>query len=249
VKVLGGKAFRAPSIYELEYQDGCTSQVRPASLDPESIYSAEVEIEQRLSPRWTALVAGFGTFADDLIVLGTTDGSRIPACGGNPSPAQYKNSADEALTLGGEAELRRDWRRGWMASASYSIQRTRSVNGPELSRAGDRQVPNSPAHLAALRVAAPVVPRAITAMTRISLEGPRWDRNDTASDPAQRATDPAVLWDVALSGRAERLHVNWVLGLYNALDWRWGVPVSREFRQRTIPQNGRTLLLSANLEY
>jgi outer membrane cobalamin receptor len=249
VKVIGSKAFRAPSIYELEYQDGCTSQVRPASLDPESIYSAEIEVMQRVSPRWTALVAGYGTFADDLIILGTADGTRFPECDDNLAPAQYRNSTDEVLTLGGEAEVRREWRQGWMASASYSVQRTRAADGFDVGDPTGRHVPNSPAHLAALRMAAPVVPRALTVMTRLSFEGSRWDRHDTPGDPAQRATAPAVLWDLALSGRTERIPARWVLGLYNAFDWRWEVPVSREFRQRTVPQNGRTLLLSADVEY
>ena len=40
-----------------------------------------------------------------------------------------------------------------------------------------------------------------------------------------------------------------LLGLYNALDWRYSLPASREFRQSAIPQNGRTLLLSVALDY
>jgi outer membrane receptor protein involved in Fe transport len=41
--------------------------------------------------------------------------------------------------------------------------------------------------------------------------------------------------------------VDWALGLYNAFDYSYSLPVSSEFVQRTVPQSGRTLLLSAEL--
>jgi outer membrane receptor protein involved in Fe transport len=111
-------------------------------------------------------------------------------------------------------------------------------------------VPNAPEHLFALRAAAPVVPGLFVASTRVSVEGPRWDRHDRAADPAQQQTDAALLWDVVLSGRAERWGLRYNLGVYNVFDWRYSTPVSTEFGALTaVPQNGRTFLASASVEY
>jgi hypothetical protein len=33
------------------------------------------------------------------------------------------------------------------------------------------------------------------------------------------------------------------------MDWRYSLPVSAEFRQRTMPQSGRTFLASAGLKW
>jgi hypothetical protein len=78
-------------------------------------------------------------------------------------------------------------------------------------------------------------------MNRITLEGPRPDRNDREGpdEPAQRDTPAAILWDIVFSGAEPRWGLSYALGVYNAFDTRWSVPVSTEFRQTTMPQSGR----------
>ena len=49
------------------------------------------------------------------------------------------------------------------------------------------------------------------------------------------------------SAHEQRWGLGYSLGIYNAFDWQYSLPVSREFRQRSILQNGRTLLLSLEL--
>ena len=46
-KFIAGKAFRAPSIYELHYIDGGYTQIPSPHLDPESMYSVEIEHAHR----------------------------------------------------------------------------------------------------------------------------------------------------------------------------------------------------------
>lgn len=238
LKVMGGSAFRAPSIYELYYQG--TTQAVSEGLRPERIYSGEVEFSHRITSTWTALVSGYGNYIENLIAL------REITRGGNTLD-QYQNTDAPVLTLGAEAELRREWRQGWALSAAYSFQRSQYL-GASATRL--RQVPNAPEHLFSLRASVPVVPALFLASTRVSVEGPRWDRNDRASDPAQQQTGAAFLWDVVLSGRAERWGVRYNLGVYNVFDWRYSVPVSTEFGALTaVPQNGRTFLASALVEY
>jgi outer membrane receptor protein involved in Fe transport len=53
---------------------------------------------------------------------------------------------------------------------------------------------------------------------------------------------------VTPEGRA-RPSIDWALGVYNVADYRYSAPVSAEFVQRSIPQSGRTLLVSADLTF
>ncbi len=112
-----------------------------------------------------------------------------------------------------------------------------------------REVPNAPTQLASVKGAVPILSRMLTAMTRVTVEGPRFDRNDSIDDPAQQKTDPAVIWDLVLSGVEPRWQVRYALGVYNVFDWRWFAPVSTEFRQDFMIQNGRTLLASASVAF
>jgi len=42
--------------------------------------------------------------------------------------------------------------------------------------------------------------------------------------------------------------VHYAFGVYNAFDWRYSVPVSSEFVQRTMPQSGRSFMASLDLK-
>jgi len=255
VKVLAGQAFRAPSIYELYYTSA--PQYANASLRPEHVTSIEVEYTHRFTPTVTALAAVYGNVITDLIAQRAYGGQ-------NPDGSynySYQNTAAPVETLGAEAEVRREWKDGWMVAASYAYQRSKYVvESPSLGdlvsqkqNGAYREVANAPEHLASLTGAAPLLARALMASTRLTVNGARWDRNDQPFDPKtgqptppQGHTEPVVLWDVVLSGTEQRLGLSWAFGVYNAFDWRWSVPVSPEFVQTTIPQSGRTFLATAS---
>jgi outer membrane receptor for ferrienterochelin and colicin len=256
LKIMGGKAFRAPSIYELSYNDGGNTQVASPNLKPESIYSGEIEFSHRFSPTVSTVVSAYGNVVDGLIL--TRGGTAADPMTMTPAGLlHYENSTAPVLTLGGEAEIRRDWRQGWMLSVSYSAQHSRYLPSNSLSdvfgsseNAAFRRVPNAPEQLASFRGAAPLLSRALLATTRISIEGPRFDRHDESDDPVpQGTTDTAVIWDFILSGEEQRWGLRYSFGLYNAFDWRYTVPVSNEFRQNTIVQNGRTVLATVNAQF
>ncbi len=242
LKLMAGRAFRVPSIYELYYNDGGQTQEAAPGLLPETVWSGEVEFSHRIGTTWTALVSTYANYLDNLIALRESTA--------NPALIHYENTREPVLTIGGEAELRREWRQGWMVSASYSFQRSRYIadttGGPQDAM---REVPNAPEHLFSMRAAVPVVPELFTLMSRLTVEGPRWDRNDRGTDPAQGRTGPGVVWDVVLSGRAERWGVRYAVGVYNLFDWRYVTPVSGEFdeRLRSMPQLGRSFLFSATV--
>jgi hypothetical protein len=58
-----------------------------------------------------------------------------------------------------------------------------------------------------------------------------------------------VVWGIVLSGEEKRYGLHYAFGLYNAFNWRYRIPVSPEFTQRTIEQSGRTVLASLDLAF
>ena len=87
-----------------------------------------------------------------------------------------------------------------MFGVSYSLQKARYLND-----ANRRQVPNSPLHLASAKGAAPILGRALMLMTRISVEGPRFDNNDRNVDlegnPVDYQTGPVVWGQPGTNGQ------------------------------------------------
>lgn len=232
LKIMAGKAFRAPSVYELYYSS--STQIPSNGLKPEQIFSGEVEFTHRISPTVLATIAGYGNYVSRLIELRYIDATIN----------QYANSDAPVFVLGGEAEVRREWRAGWMVAASASVQKARYLDDPSL-----RDVPNSPDVLGSVKGAVPIIGRSLMGMTRVTLEGPRPDRNVRTTDPPQGTTDAGVIWDLVLSGEAEKLGVRYNLGVYNLMDWKYDVVPSGEFRQRTLVQNGRTALASVTVSF
>lgn len=252
VKIMGGKAFRAPSIYELFNQAGGGQKISQG-LEPENLYSVEVEYSHRFSTNVVGTIAVYSNYIQNLIAL-----RDLPDATPQTPSYAYQNSKAPVGTLGGEVELRREWKEGWMVSASYSLQKSRylksSAIGDILSFAPARdlrEVPNSPNHLASVKGGVPIIGRALILMNRITVEGPRPDRNDAAGPglPPQLSTPPSVLWDIVFSGGEPRWGLQYAIGIYNAFDARWSVPVSAEFRQTTMPQNGRTFLATGALTF
>jgi outer membrane receptor for ferrienterochelin and colicin len=245
-KLLGGKAFRAPSVYELYYNDAGITQLPSPGLNPESIYSVEIEHSHEVSPTVTAIAATYANYVTSLIA---TRGG-----GSSVDPLYYANSSNPLLTLGVELGVRREWRQGWMVSATVGYQRSLFLESESaddlfgLNDASDlRRVENSPEAQASIKGAVPLLSRAATLASRLSFEGLRYDAFERETDSPQQSNDPALLWDVVFSAQEQRSKLSYSIGIYNAFDWQYSWPVSREFRQRSILQNGRTLLLSLEL--
>jgi outer membrane receptor protein involved in Fe transport len=254
LKLLFGKAFRAPSVYELYFQQPGVQMANHA-LSPESMYSVEAELSHRFSATWQGLVSVYENVITDLIAQNPVTDSA-----GQPE-VEYTNTTTPVGTVGGEAEIRKEWKDGWMVSASYSYAHSVYLKdgslGSILSLAHDdarREVPNAPEHLGSIRGGAPILGRALMAMTRLSFASGRYDIHDVQStaaspQPPQTQTSGAAIWDVMLSGAEPRLHVRYSLGLYNLFDWRYSVPVSGEFVQTSIVQNGRTVMAAAYVDF
>ncbi len=232
LKLMFGRAFRAPSVYEQVYNDGGITQAkavdpsRGLTLGPESIYSGELEYTHRFLESWTVLASIYAGRATGLI-------SAIPDTPGS-SVLRYANSPVPALLAGAEAELRREFRRGWMLVASYGYERAQYDD----SSLSDPRLVNAPEQQASLRGVVPVVREWLSLAMRLSLEAPRRINLDGSA-----TTGTAVVADLVASGTLRDFGLHDALGLYNLANQHYDVPVSSTFASTTMPQNGRTLLL------
>ncbi|MDI1475194.1 TonB-dependent receptor [Polyangium sp. y55x31] len=224
LKLMGGRAFRAPSIYEQLYNDNGQSQEKPTkALDAEKIWSGEIEYTQRFLEDWAALVAVHGSHIDGLIFTKPIPGRTTVA---------YANSETGMLVLGADAEIRREWRKGWMLAATYGYQHATYLD----DTLDDPRVRNVPEHLAGFRGVIPVVPSIASLGLRMTLEAPRLLVGGGA-------TGTQVVADLTVSGEVKPYGIRYVVGVYNIADRRVLVPVTDTFQSRTMPQNGRTFLV------
>jgi hypothetical protein len=167
----------------------------------------------------------FGHRIADLIDIGG-----VP---GQDELVQYTNLAEPVNAVGLESELRREWRSGWMAAGTLTLQRTREGglpwddNGSELI--------NSPAAIVGIRGAAPVIPGVATLATRVRVESGRLTRDGSW-------TDAAVVWDVNATGSIGALGVDWSVGVRNLLDWRIAYPTGEDLTQNTLPGPARAIV-------
>ena len=151
IKLMGGRAFRAPSIYELYYNDGGASEAagfepaRHLTLAPESVWSGELEVSQRFFEDWVALATGHVSYVEDLV-------RTIDDMPGNANVLRYANTPP-VLAIGAEGEIRREWRRGWMLGATYAYQSARlTIPAPGDP---DSRLAAYPDHMASFRAVAP----------------------------------------------------------------------------------------------
>ncbi|MFO0590875.1 MAG: PEGA domain-containing protein [Polyangiaceae bacterium] len=274
MKFMGGNAFRRPSIFERFYGDGGNSIIQSedptgknkgapfvaGGLKAETITNGEVEFSQRFLEDWTALVSGHVNYIENVI-----SSFEINKVTGEPEPGsgfvQYQNSRAPALTAGFDAELRRDWRQGWMVSAFYGYQRPQFVNlsaddpvvkaNPSLLT--NPRLKNAPEHLAGMRGVVPVVPDLASLGLRLTFEGPRRisysDDPTTSRNEANELTKPALVADLTISGNLKKFGVGYVVGVYNIGDVRYNYPITETYYSRLSPQNGRTFLANINVTY
>jgi outer membrane receptor for ferrienterochelin and colicins len=232
LKIMGGRAFRAPSIYEQFYTDGATQvravdPTRGLTLGPESIYSGEIEYSQRFADDWIALGAAHASYLEGIVDSIPDDPSKPLS-----KVIRYANSPP-AVAIGGDVELRHEWRRGWMLAAMYGYQRARIIEGT-----GNTRLVNAPEHLASFRGVVPVVRELASLGLRVRLEAPR--RINRESD---ETTKTAAVLDATVSGALHEYGLRYVVGVYNVADFRYQIPVTETFASRSLPQNGRTFLL------
>ncbi len=233
IKGIVSRGFRAPSVYELTYNDGGFTQESAPDLDPESILTFEVEYTQNLMLGWDAVL--------DLYVNKIE--SRVEAVGEGleTDPVQFQNSDADLWTAGLGLELRRNFFKGWMLAGQYSLQQTREGDLSDVFSSED-EIPNSPAHLASLKVVVPLIGQSLNMANRIRYESPRLDRE-------ANKTEHVILWDLVFTGSATVVPVSYAFRIENLLDWRHSHPVGDEFLDLTLQQQRRTFILDLSVQF
>jgi len=213
-KVLYGRAFRLPTVFELGFEDGGLYIPNP-NLQPEKIHHLELAWEGRLTPEILVRVSPYRLHVTGLIKQQTD------AVTGE---TQYRNLTDVTST---GVELQADYRRsdGAWSYASYSRQ--------SATDRGVRMI-NSPASLAKVGLSTPTS-RTFQGALQLTYESGR-------KTFAGRKTPGVFLTDLTLSS-ALPSSMRLSLAVKNLWNTDYATPGGPAHPQDAIPQNGRTFFL------
>jgi iron complex outermembrane receptor protein len=216
VKLLYGEAFRAPNAFESFYVTPGLYKANP-SIRPEEIQTVEAIAEQYVGKRLRLSGSWFRYAVDNLITL-TDDVDGL---------FWYAN-VDSARASGAEAEAEIRWPGGVHGRLSYTFTRTRDS-------ATAMTLTNSPAHIAQALFSAPLGRDHFVGLDVRALSG----RLDRFGGPL----DSHVVPSVTISGPLFDPRLRFSGTIANLTGARYADPVSDEFAQTTMPQNGRTARL------
>jgi iron complex outermembrane receptor protein len=223
-KAIYSTAFRAPNFTEL-------SDPRFQNINPEQIYSYELDYEQEYGKYLRSSVSAFYNDMHDLIVFDS----------GN-----YTNF--NANTKGVEVALESHWTNGIRCRASYSFQYTKdyTVVWP---------MPDSPSHLVKFDVSAPVIPDRLFAGLEFQYTSSR-DSLDTVTGPGgqpitiqgEQAGGFAVV-NFTLFSQDLLKNLDVSASIYNLLDCHYVDPASQFHVEDVIPQDGRSFRLNVTYRF
>ncbi|CAN5683069.1 hypothetical protein BH11MYX1_BH11MYX1_08310 [soil metagenome] len=246
IKLMAGRAFRAPTTYEYYYNDGGATQVSSHccsanGLQPETVYSGELEYTHNLTRDWSVLASLYDTYASNIVESVPVPQSTIDMHNaGNPAFSwadgveSYANSSTPINLAGLDLEARKEWRSGTMFLATYGLLLARYTD----NSVGNTHVPNAPTQYASIRGVTPLVPNLINGAVRLTFEDARRSsRNDDVNSPR------AIIADVVLSGRLQHYHLKYAMGVYNLFNWQFALPAN-PFPVENMPQAGRSLMFN-----
>lgn len=215
LKLLFGKAFRAPSVYELYYQDGSTTKPNP-SLKPETIKTYEAVLEKYFDRNFHGSISGYYYKIRDLIDQTTdTDGWIM------------FDNLDEVTAKGVETALDIKWVSGIRGRAAYSYVQT-------LDKTTRSSLANSPKHMVNLNLILPVIKDTLFA-------GIETKFTDTRKTLRGDRTDDAIVTNLTLTYENIVKRLELQVGVFNLFDEKYGYPGFAEHTQDIIEQDGRTV--------
>jgi outer membrane receptor for ferrienterochelin and colicins len=233
-KLVIGRAFRAPNVYELDYHDGGVSQVASGKLEPETITTYEIEHAHDLTDELRIIAAAYDNRISNLVVLGTQEGP--PRCG-TPTDRRecmiFSNRPGETTAWGVEAGVHWQPGRFLMADLSYSFVTLRNAS-EEVANA-------TPAHLVSGRLLLPLGNGEVRLATQATYQSARGSTKGGADK------GEALLLGVGLSGEYQRLR--YFAGVQNLLDTRYALPFGSERAAGPVPQYGRTFSLQLTASF
>ena len=224
IKLLYGRAFRPPSLYEQYYAypgSGVAAVVNP-SLDPERIETYEGVVEQGL---WGGARMTFALYHYDM----KDQIASAPVPDAAEPTLEFANG-QKIRANGAELEMRVPLPAGSELRSSYCLQRAETKDG---------RLDNSPQHLGNMALIFPLF-WGLEGGTELLVVGPRDTRDG-------RRLETATIWNVNFDYRSPIPGLGGSLGLYNILDRTYPDPAGAEHVMDRIPQNGFTF--RAQLKY
>jgi iron complex outermembrane receptor protein len=215
IKLLFGKAFRAPSPYELYYEDGLTTRTNP-DLKEETIKTYEIVWEQKLGSRWHGSLSGYYYKAKNLIDQTEDSGGWT-----------IYDNLDEVTAKGAQAALEGRWEGGMRARLGYAWVQT-------LNKTTRSALANSPKHMITANWICPILPDRLFA----GIETKYISKRKTLADAH---TDDAVITNLTLTYENLLGNLDVQMGIYNLLDEAYDHPAFLEHTQDVIEQDGRTV--------
>jgi iron complex outermembrane receptor protein len=222
-KFLYGQAYRAPNAYERFYR-GFGYKINP-DLGPETIRSYELVYEQILNASLRFNTSLFFNDAKDLITFGE-----------DPSDGMFVfENTDNVNARGLEAEVEWRGRNGVSGNVSYTYTETEDqATGETLS--------NSPRHVGKLRYSVPLWTEKL--MAGLELQG-------LSERKTVQGNESGGYWiaNLTLLSREVVKGLELSASIYNLFDREYEDPVSDDFTQDTIEQDGRTFRVKATKRF
>jgi iron complex outermembrane receptor protein len=222
LKLMGGRAFRAPNEYELHYAGGLGYKANP-SLGPERIETLELAVERRIGGGMRLIASGFRNQITELISL-----QRDPA----DDLVVFQNLG-RIRSQGVELGLDVNRGRGPTGHVGYAYQKTTDRDtGVELT--------NSPNHMAKVGILVPFGGWTTGLETQYVS-----DRQTLGGAEARGYTVSNLSLNLPrVIGRLETSAT-----IYNLFGTTYGFPGSEEHVQDIIQQDGRTFRIKATLRF
>ena len=210
IKILYGRAFRAPNPYELYYYFA----MKDRTLGPEEVRNTEVVWEEYISSRVRTSVSAFDYRVDEIIEQSALDDTGADL---------YFRNAGSVEGSGVEAEVEVKLARGLSSRLSHAYVRAHNaVSGVAVS--------NSPHQLTKLGLQIPA------GVFFLGIEGQYvGERLTLAGEPLKGS----VVSNLVLTSPPAR-RFSFTLGLYNVFNHSYSDPGAEEHVQQAIAQDGRT---------
>jgi iron complex outermembrane receptor protein len=225
LKLLYGRAFRAPNAYELYYADGGATQKQSPGLRPETIDTYETAWEQYIGEHYRVVAAAYY-----YKIKGLISQQRDPADG-----LSFFGNIDSVRAKGFEFEADGYWGGGLEGRVSYSVQHA------ENTQAG-QSLSNSPRHLAKANLVLPLARE----NPFLGMELQYMSRRKTLSG---NSTGGFLVANATLSTRHVLGGLEASASVYNLFNEKYGDPGATEHIQDIILQDGRSFRLKVTYTF
>jgi iron complex outermembrane receptor protein len=222
IKAIYGNAFRAPSVFELYFNDGGATQRPSPNLKPETIDTYELVFEQYIGDHLLGSIAAFHNTIEDLIQQ-DVDLNDICDFG---DPCLIFRNVEEVVAQGIELELEGKWKNGYAGKISYTYQET------EDKESGDR-LTNSPRSLAKANITIPIFRDKVF----LGIEEQYTGERETL---ASNEVDEYFVTNVTLFSQDLLEGLEASASVYNLFDETYHDPGAGEHAQDEIEQDGIT---------